>query len=141
MTGGCQCGACRFEARTPSEWVHVCHCLECRRQSASAFGITVSVASAGFRLTKGAPRGWTRPTDKGGTVECWFCPDCGTRLYHLDPADTATVFLKGGALDDPPDLTGVRHIWTVRRMPGVLIPDGAAQYPGDPDDGGGMRTA
>jgi hypothetical protein len=40
---------------------------------------------------------------------------------------------KGGSLDEPPDLSAAIHIWTSRKLPGVIIPDGARQYPEEPD--------
>ena len=52
-TGGCQCGNIRYEiVGTPNALV-VCHCTDCQRQSGSAFGMTLPVNEADFRLTKG----------------------------------------------------------------------------------------
>ena len=130
-TGGCQCGAVRYEiAAVPLE-TYVCHCRECRRQSASAFGISVMVPAAAFRVTQGAAREWTRPADSGNVVVCHFCPNCGSRLWHDAPGQ-ATISVKGGSLDEPVDLSGATHIWTVRKLEGVVIPEGAKQYPGEP---------
>jgi hypothetical protein len=111
--------------------IYVCHCLECRRQSASAFGISAIVRSADFRISRGSLKCWSRPTDSGNTLECHFCPDCGSRLSHRS-AGSATVSVKGGSLDVPPDLVGAIHIWTARKLAGVVIPPGAAQFPGEP---------
>ena len=132
QSGGCQCGACRYEFTAAPLALHVCHCLECRRQSASAFGITVTVPAAAFRMVQGAPRQWSRPTASGGITHCFFCPLCGSRLYHLGAAAADEVFVKGGSLDVPPDLSAAVHIWTARRMPGLAIPPGATQYAGEP---------
>ena len=55
-----------------------------------------------------------------------------SRLCHAD-AGEATLSVKGGSLDVAPDLSRVAHIWTARRMPGVEIPPGAVQYPGEPE--------
>jgi len=56
MTGGCQCGGVRFELWDAPEAVYVCHCIECRRQSGSAFGISLIARAGTFRLTAGNPR-------------------------------------------------------------------------------------
>jgi hypothetical protein len=129
LTGGCQCGACRYEISAAPLEVDVCHCRECRKQSASAFGITVVVPAAAFRITQGAPSSWTRPTDSGHSLECRFCPTCGSRIVHVGSAYANEVFVKGGSLDEPVDLSGAIHIWTSRRLPGVVIPEGAKQFP------------
>ena len=131
LTGGCQCGAARYTVSAEPLELYVCHCRECRRQSASAFGISVIVPAAAFELVCGDLAVWTRPTDGGRTLDCAFCPRCGTRLWHTNPG-SATTSVKGGTLDAPPDLTGAVHIWTSRKLAGVLIPDAAVQFSGEP---------
>ena len=61
LTGGCQCGAVRYTIAAEPLSTYVCHCRECRRQSASAFGISVIVPEAAFALTQGEVRAWRRP--------------------------------------------------------------------------------
>jgi hypothetical protein len=132
LTGGCQCGAVRYEIAEEPVGIYVCHCLECRKQSASAFGISVIVPARGFAVKQGTAKEWSRPTDSGRTLFCMFCPDCGSRLWHATPGQE-TVSVKGGSLDEPPDLAAAVHIWTARKLPGVVIPDGAPRFPGEPD--------
>ena len=57
--GGCQCGAVRFTVTAPSGTVYVCHCRKCRKQSASAFGISVMVPRTALRVTQGTPAHWS----------------------------------------------------------------------------------
>jgi hypothetical protein len=132
LTGRCQCGGAAYEiSGTPLE-IYVCHCLECRRQSASAFGISAIVRAAEFAVVRGNLKRWSRAADRGGTLDCTFCADCGSRLFHATPGEDV-VSVKGGSLDVPPDLTAAAHIWTCRKMPGVLIPPGAPQFAQEPD--------
>lgn len=131
-TGGCQCGEVRYESTGDPIDLYVCHCRECRKQSASAFGISVIVPRDGLRLTQGEPKVWTRQTDSGGRLECAFCPTCGSRLWHVDEGGSETISLKGGSLDDPPDLTAAGHIWTSRKLSGVDIFGGVRQFPEEP---------
>lgn len=131
-TGGCQCGSIRYECADEPVQLYVCHCLECRKQSASAFGISYEVKRHDFRLTGGAPAFFTRDADSDGKVECAFCPACGTRLWHQSSADAVTLTVKGGSLDAPLDLSNAVHIWTCRRLPGVVIPENAAQFEQEP---------
>ncbi len=131
LTGGCRFCAVRYKVSAEPLQVYVCHCRECRRQSASAFGISVIVPAAAFTLTQGRVKTWSRPTDSGRTLECMFCTECGSRIRHFDPRQD-TVGIKGGSLDDPVDITSSRHIWTSRKLPGVIIPDGATQFAEEP---------
>jgi hypothetical protein len=84
-TGGCQCGAVRYEFDGPPIEVYVCHCTECRKQSASVHGISVIVPSSAARLTSGNLEKWTRVADSGNTLDCFFCPSCGSRVWHGNP--------------------------------------------------------
>jgi len=133
-TGGCQCGALRYEVPREPLQLYVCHCTECRKQSASAFGISFIVPRLALRVTQGAPRFWSRPTDSGNTLDCAFCGDCGSRVWHQRRGATATVSVKGGSLDQPVDLGDAAHIWTSRMLPGVVLPEGAVQFSEEPDD-------
>lgn len=132
-SGGCQCGAVRYACGAKPRAVFVCHCTECRKQSSSAFGISVQVSQAAFHVVQGEPVAWSRPTATGHTLDCWFCPRCGSRLWHQRRGGTETLNLKGGSLDDPVDLGGAIHIWTRSRLPGVVVPANARQFPGEPD--------
>ncbi|MEA2778544.1 MAG: hypothetical protein QOK29_88 [Rhodospirillaceae bacterium] len=129
LTGGCQCGAVRYEITGAPVRVYVCHCRECRKQSSSAFGISVFVRPADFRLTQGTTRRWSRKTDSGRTLHGAFCPDCGSRLWHEADGPSETLSVKGGSLDDPVDLGPAIHVWTSRKLPGVIIPAHAQQFP------------
>ncbi|HEX6016235.1 MAG TPA: GFA family protein, partial [Geminicoccaceae bacterium] len=80
----------------------------------------------------GAPSFWSRATDSGRRIACAFCPACGSRLWHEPEDDRPTLTVKAGSLDEPVDLSGAVHIWTKRKLPGVVIPDGARQFAGEP---------
>ena len=61
-TGACQCGEICYESRGKSRGLYICHCQECQKQSASAFGISLDVLRAGFHITQGTPKYWSRVT-------------------------------------------------------------------------------
>jgi hypothetical protein len=133
LTGGCQCGAARYEVSGAPVEIYVCHCRECQKQSASAFGISVILRREDFRLLSGAVKSWSRPADSGRRVRCLFCADCGSRLWHEDEDGAeATISVKGGSFDQSIDLGKAVHIWTKRKLAGVVIPQGAKQFPEEP---------
>jgi len=131
-TGGCQCGFLRYELRAPPVKVYICHCTECRKQSASAFGISVIANSSSFALTRGTPKRWSRRTDSGRSMSCYFCPICGSRVWHGDAAQQARISIKGGSLDEPVDVAAAVHIWTTRKLQGIAIPELAEQHAREP---------
>jgi hypothetical protein len=132
--GGCQCGGCRYLIAGAALRLYACHCTECRAQSASAFGISLIVRVSDFALTSGTPKVWERPTASGGRLACNFCPDCGSRLFHHGSNEPENLSVKGGSLDQAPDLSEAYHIWTASKLPGVIIPPGATSFPGEPPD-------
>ena len=131
LSGRCQCGAVRYTHSAAPIAVYICHCRECQKQSASAFGISVEMPRSGFTITQGKPKFWTRGTDSGRKLRCAFCADCGSRLWH--ESDAGWITLKGGSLDQPVDVSKAIHLWTKRKLPWIQIPEGAEQYSGEPD--------
>lgn len=130
--GGCQCGRVRYVLLEPPSAIYVCHCRDCQKQSASAFGVSVLVPTGSLRILQGAPRVWSMTAGSGALKDCHLCPDCGTRLWHVSQAEPGIASVKGGSLDVPPDLSEVDHIWVSRRLPGILIPPRARRFDEEP---------
>ena len=129
MNAACQCGEIRFTTPLPAPLVvYICHCLECRKQAASAFGTSAIFPAFSFPAERlGCFR---RPTASEKMMSCYFCPRCGTRLIHaVDGA--ATISIKGGCLPTL-DWAGSKHIWCKRAV--VPIPDGVVRWDEEPDE-------
>jgi hypothetical protein len=131
LEGGCQCGGVRYRVTEKPKNIYVCHCSECRKQSSSAFGISVIVEASSFELVKGKPRVWFRVNDAGFKLNGYFCGDCGSRLWHQGEDVMESISVKGGSLDQPVDLTGVKHIWTGSALDGIPVPENS--FISDPD--------
>ena len=130
--GGCQCGAVRYEVGREPLALAVCHCNECKRQSGSAFGMSLIVEEEGFRLTAGEVKSYTRQSDSGRPIECLFCPECGCRIYHKPSYMAGVVNVKAGTLDDTSALQPDLHVWVVNKSPWVTIPKGEKCFDGQP---------
>jgi hypothetical protein len=130
--GGCQCGKVRFSSEGEALALYICHCRECQKQSASAFGMSLQVPRSGLKVVRGEPRFWSRATDSGGRLNCAYCGDCGSRLWHQSEEPSGTINIKAGALDVPVDASDAIHIWTSRKLTGVVVPAGARQFPEEP---------
>jgi hypothetical protein len=131
-TGGCQCGAVRYECDGEPMALFVCHCRECRHQSASAFGMSLIMPPGIMRVTKGTPKFWTRRADSGSHIRSAFCPDCGARLWD-EPQQGDCLVIKAGSLDEPVDISQAIHIWTKSKLPGTVIPPDAQQFAEEPE--------
>lgn len=127
-TGRCQCGEICYESIGEPQALYVCHCQECQKQSASAFGMSLYVPRAGFRITEGIPKYWSRDTDSGNKLMCAFCPNCGTRLWHEFAGKPEIISIKVGSLDQPIDISDAIHVWVKRKLLGIIIPENCQQF-------------
>jgi hypothetical protein len=105
-----------------------CHCADCRKVSGSAFGVSLSVASSGFRIVAGTPKGFTKQGDSGRPVTRYFCPDCGSPLYTQPPLHPDRVFIKAGSLDDASVVKPTRQAWTRSRVEWAEIDPAITSY-------------
>jgi len=133
LTGGCQCGAVRYAIAADEPLVYACHCRECQKQSASAFGLSLPASWSDLAIEDERAT-WDRPTDSGSTTICHFCPTCGTRLFHASSGDSGRVTVKAGTLDDTTPLVPLAHIWVERKQPWVVLDPATPTWPRQPDD-------
>ncbi len=131
-SGGCQCGGVRYEVTATPLALAVCHCSECKRQSGSAFGMSLVVEKKAFRVTAGELRSFSRQSDSGRAIECLFCPQCGNRIYHNPTYMEGVVNVKAGTLDDTTWLQPDMHVWVKNKDPWVPIADGTKCFDGQP---------
>jgi hypothetical protein len=90
MTGGCQCGAVRYEIASFPLLLYTCNCTDCQRQAGSAFALNKPVRSGDFHILQGEPNGWHHTSPSGTPVISRFCGTCGTRLYGEQARDALT---------------------------------------------------
>ncbi len=115
--GTCQCGNVSYLVTEAPIVTVACHCRDCQKLSTSAFSVSMILKRSGFELVSGDLAHWDRKTDAGGVAVCWFCPTCGNRIYHENPAVPELVRLKPGTLDDTSVLEPQAHVWTCREQP------------------------
>ncbi len=121
LTGGCQCGAVRYEIGAMPTLLYACHCKGCQKQSGSAFGMSLFVSRAAVAITAGTPKVWHCTTESGRTQTRLFCGDCGSRLFHNPDANPDQSVLKPGTLDDTGWLRPVAHIFAESAQPWVHL--------------------
>jgi hypothetical protein len=133
LTGGCQCGAVRFELHAPPVVFYLCHCTTCQQQSSSAFGQSVRVRADDV-IIRGEMAVFNTGSDSGRRKRCEFCPKCGSRIAHGRAPGGEIFNLKGGTFDDHSWLVPAGHIWTASKQPFVAIAADELQYPHQPPD-------
>lgn len=106
-TGGCLCGAVRFEVAGPMREVLICHCKQCRTQHGHAAAFTGAPADR-FRMVEQRGLAWYRSSDK---AERGFCRECGSSLFWRR-IGAAHLSVTAGSLDEPTGLTCGAHVFT-----------------------------
>src|SRR5688572_25172547 len=99
-TGGCACGAVRYEATGEPRRIAVCHCKDCQRRTGSAFGVACYFPRASVRLLGGETRTFERRSDAGRRVTLRFCERCGTTVLWDIEVVPDLVGIAAGTLDD-----------------------------------------
>jgi hypothetical protein len=107
MTGGCGCGAVRYEVSEPFVSASYCHCTRCQRRTGTAASAQARTAPGSFRVVEGEEhlRAWA----PDGGFEKVFCGLCGSGLFSRPGADDwSTISVRLGTLDQDP---GIRPQW------------------------------
>ena len=117
-TGGCLCESVRFSVRGEPEHVGRCHCLDCRKESGSAFSVYGQWPLDSFEVT--------------GEIAVYdgraFCPRCGSRLFNPPDPDDTLIEIRIGSLDEAPfELVPQNEIWVKRRESWIAPVEGAQQ--------------
>jgi hypothetical protein len=111
-TGGCQCGAVRYEVLGRPMKPYVCHCRMCQKQFGSFFGVFVDVDKSVFKTT----RGQVAYFQSSSEIRRGYCRDCGTPLtafYAFLPRIAVTI----GSFDRHSDLRPVLQFGVESREP------------------------
>jgi hypothetical protein len=127
-TGGCLCGAVRYEIAGGVGPAGYCHCSDCRRVTGGAFHVGARAAAKDFRVTAGAPAAYTKTSDRGVALTRHFCVGCGSPLFTTSASHAETIFVKAGSLDDPTLVKPAYEIWTASRVSWSRIPDGLPAF-------------
>jgi hypothetical protein len=100
ITGGCLCGAVRYEVNAAPIVMGDCHCVDCRRTSGTGHASNIMVPEAAFSVT-GKVSAYDRPADSGNIVTRCFCPVCGSGVYGKNSGMPELVYIRASGLDDP----------------------------------------
>jgi hypothetical protein len=125
--GGCACGEVRYRLTSEPLFVHCCHCLNCQRQTGSAFVINLLIETDRVELLAQEPEAIDVPRDDGSTQRIWRCPSCQIALYSQYTRPEFR-YVRAGTLDEPRDVKPDVHIFTRSKVDWVVLPEGAAAF-------------
>jgi hypothetical protein len=109
--------------------VYACHCRDCQTWSGSAFSLQLILPENRFEVTGDTALYELSSLESGRISRQRACPVCFTRVYNTNSARPGFVTIRAGTLDRSDELKVVAHIWTKRKMGGVVIPDDVPSWP------------
>jgi hypothetical protein len=116
-TGGCACGAVRYEITADPVFQFACHCRACQHANGGAPTYGMIVPKPGVTVTQGEMTTYWSEGDNGGKVGRQFCPTCGSPLFSIIDAMPAVLGVKVGGLDDQSDFKIQAQMWTESAQP------------------------
>src|SRR5207253_8945022 len=127
LEGGCACGEVRYRFTSEPLFTHCCHCLNCQRQTGSAFVINLLIEADRMELLAGEPQPVDVPRDDGTPQRIFRCPACQVAVFS-EYGGPAVRFVRGGTLDDPSTVAPDVHIYTRSKVPWVTLPESVPAF-------------
>jgi len=120
-TGGCLCGAVRYEVRGPFRHLLVCHCEECRRWHGAP---AESTAAPRDRLVLTEQRGlrWIDSPRSDAHARRGFCGECGSSLFW-DAPGRDYVAIAAGTVDGDTGVRRAAHWYVSQKGDWYDLPD------------------
>ena len=110
LTGGCLCGAVRYEAKATRTLHYMCHCIDCQKYGGGSKHEAIVVSAEEIDI-QGETRVYTKPADSGRTIARYFCGDCGGHLFTSPWPEATRYSIKAGTLDDTAKYQPKHEIW------------------------------
>jgi hypothetical protein len=126
FSGGCACGAVRYECSAEPLMMGNCHCRDCQRASGGPFVSIVAVPKDALKIT-GEVKYHEVTGDNGSPIKRGFCGKCGSRLFGFPAAPFIGV--SAGSLDDPSWYRPTFDIYTSSAQPWDYMNPELAKFP------------
>ena len=121
LEGGCACGEVRYRLTTLPMFVHCCHCLNCQRQTGTAFVLNMQIEASRVELLGGSPTALAVPREHG-LHRIFRCPKCQVAVWSEYGGRSEVLFVRAGSLDDPATVSPDVHIYTRSKLPWITLP-------------------
>jgi hypothetical protein len=125
-TGGCLCGAVRYEIRGGIRNIVFCHCSRCRKAQGTAFGTNGIVAADEFRIVRGEGDLKGYESTPGRTR--YFCRTCGSPIYSQSAAQLTQVRVRLGTIESDIAERPMAHIFATSKASWEEIGGDLPQY-------------
>ena len=136
FSGGCACGAVRYECSSAPVAMVNCHCRDCQRAGGAGYSPTVVVNRKHFHLNRAQPKYYEVTAQSGKTARRAFCSECGSPLFASSTARPDYVGIRAGSLDDPSWFRATVDVWTASAQSWDVLSAHTTKFAGNPTRSG-----
>lgn len=131
-TGGCLCGACKYEIDGDPVVVAHCHCIDCQKLTGAGHATGAIFAEDRIRLS-GPSTSYSMPAESGNKVTRIFCSTCGSPLFGRNSGMPGYMTVSLGTFDSSNDLTPQVVLFARSRRPWDIMDEALPTYATQPD--------
>ena len=135
ITGGCLCGAVRYEIGAEPITARVCWCKDCQKFGAGGPTVNAAFPSDALKAV-GNLSDYPSTADSGNKMHRRFCGKCGTHLFSQAEARPHLVFVRVGTLDNPEIARPEATIWTASAPSWAVFDERLPKFEGQPPPAG-----
>lgn len=115
-TGGCTCGAVRYQVSGEPMMMNECRCRQCQRDSGTGHGSHLTFAGADVNI-EGTAAQYEVAGENGTRKSRAFCPTCGAPVYLTLPDIPEVFVISAASLDEPERYRPQLIMWTAAGQP------------------------
>ena len=120
ISGGCACGAIRYEGDADPAVMVNCHCRDCQRSTGSGYAPVMALPAAAIKI-KGTPRYYKTIGEAGKAIERGFCATCGSPVTVKLDRFPDLIGVQAASLDDPSQYKPGLELFTASAQPWDLL--------------------
>lgn len=129
LTGGCACGAIRYEISADPMFSGNCYCRDCQRSSGAPMASVIGVPKAAVKILKGEARYHDLTADNGKKISRGFCAMCGSPLFSRFEAMPDAMGIRTVSLDDPSQVKPAMNIYMSSALPWAPVAENLPKFP------------
>jgi hypothetical protein len=130
VSGGCLCGAVRYDCDESPMMQGACHCRDCQRQTGSAFATIVIFKKSTMEISGAGYTVFAHKGESGEEVRRGFCNKCGSSVLAEYDVTPDFVVVMAGTLDDPSLIKPAWNIYTAGKQAWVELSPHMKQFEG-----------
>lgn len=134
FSGGCACGAIRYECGSAPLAMLNCHCRDCQLSSGAPFASGIVVSTKSIEVT-GSPKEHSVLASSGVQTTRSFCSNCGSPLFTTGEAMPDLTSIRFTTFDNQSSFSPELDIWTSSAVSWVCLNEELPRFSQSPPSG------